>query len=119
MLSKQAKFKKTYGIISPMSDQQKYCVRCGANIQIGQNFCTNCGTPQVSQMPQAQQAPQTPYTQQASQIPQMPTNIAQPKSNKNKVKLWLAICVDAHKLSSFAEFLLHKRERDGKRTWHY
>lgn len=61
-------------------------------MQIGQNFCTNCGTPRVPQMPQAQQAPQTPHTQQASQIPQMPTNIAQPKSNKNKVKLWLAIC---------------------------
>ena len=63
-----------------MNDQQKYCVRCGTNIQIGQNFCTNCG------------APQTPQVQQVSPPPQAPTNNTQTKPNKNKSKLWLAIC---------------------------
>lgn len=85
-----------------MNDQQKYCIRCGANMQIGQNFCTNCGAPQTLQVPQT---PQPPQVQQMSQIPQMPqasqipqalqtpTNTAQPKRNKNKGKLWFAICV--------------------------
>lgn len=63
-----------------MNDQQKYCVRCGTNIQIGQNFCTNCG------------APQTPQVQQVSPPLQAPANNTQTKPNKNKSKLWLAIC---------------------------
>ena len=88
-----------------MDNQQKYCIRCGANIQIGQNFCTNCGAPQTLQVPQAQQMTQSPQPTQMSQIPQSsqmpqipqmpqaPINAAQPKHSKNKSKLWFAICV--------------------------
>ena len=57
-----------------MDDQPKFCARCGANIQVGQKFCGNCGSLQI--------------TMQTS-------NSSTPESKKSSKKLWLGLGIPA------------------------